>query len=170
MRSSGIVRAEHSPSHIEPQAGQVTEDGSEVARGKKPWDVLQQREARSYSAKDCGGLGPEVAGVVGSGSLAGDGEGLAGEAARNHVRNAAIALGRSAGEKVAHVTEDGGRIKNAIRDARRENRLAVGLDFDVADSSPAEEAMGAEESSAGAGEEGELTHTPTLQEGPLMGN
>jgi len=111
VRRAAIVRSEHRPFRIEPERGQVSEYGSEVGVRSEPWDVLQQRESRSYSAKNVCGFGPEVALVGVSESLAGDGEGLAGKARRNHIDQASIALGPSVSEKRSNVPEDRGAIK-----------------------------------------------------------
>ena len=64
------------PFRVIPALGQVAENSSEP-QGKVPWDVLQERVSWSYVANDAEGFGPEVSGVMFSGSLARVAEGLA---------------------------------------------------------------------------------------------
>jgi hypothetical protein len=78
-------------------------------------------------------LGPEVAVVGTSLSLAGDGEGLTGEAPRNHIRNASVLSGVACSNELPDIPEDGGRINPAVLNPRLEGFLAIGFVFDVAD-------------------------------------
>lgn len=71
MRCADVVRAEHRPLRIEPEAGQVSENVSE-APGKQPWDVFQEDEAGSSLANHPGDFRPEPSVVVGAAALAGD--------------------------------------------------------------------------------------------------
>jgi len=105
------ARAEHAPFRIEPERGQVTEDGSEVAVVNESWTVLQERESWSNHAKAFGSLGPHVAGVVGSGSLPGDAERLAGESGGDDIHSSSEPRAVAGSEKLSDVPEDRGRIK-----------------------------------------------------------
>lgn len=77
MRRSDIVRSQHTPFRIVPAFGKVTQDGIEISRGKKPWDVLKECVAGSYLANDAECIGPHVAVVICTSTFTGNGEGLA---------------------------------------------------------------------------------------------
>jgi hypothetical protein len=57
VRSSGIVRSEHSPFRIEPHRGQVTEDDVKPSKSEH-WRVLHEHESGSYFANDSRHLSP----------------------------------------------------------------------------------------------------------------
>lgn len=84
MRCTGVGRSYSDPLRRPPDVGKVSED-SVKAQSEVTSDVLQQRESRSQVAKGIADVRPEVTLIVGSLSLAGMGEGLAGIAAREDV-------------------------------------------------------------------------------------
>ena len=136
VRGANIVNSQHTPSDTVPERGQVTDDLAEVASsipGKESWHVFSEHVSGSNLPHHLGELRPKVAVVGASLALAGNGEGLAGKASRNHVRNALILSGVSCSNELPHVPEDGGRINAAIRNPRLEDRLAIAFVFDVAD-------------------------------------
>ena len=59
VRSAGIVRAQHSPSSIEPHRGQVPENSSKSTRSEH-WAVFHEDEAGSNLANDPGHLSPKA--------------------------------------------------------------------------------------------------------------
>ena len=146
-----VVGSQHCPVRIEPRCGQITEDSPEILVPKKARDVFQECETGSYFANDPDGVGPHVAGVVGAALLSGDAEGLAREARRDDIHDSTP----GASVEIPHVRPDRERIEQAVRLAREEYRLPVGIVLDGADCSPAKQA-GAEQAATGTGEESEF--------------
>lgn len=77
MRRTDLGCGEQTPLRIEPESGKVLENDVE-SQPKVSWDILKEHERRAALSDDARDVRPEVAGVVGAASLAGDGEGLAG--------------------------------------------------------------------------------------------
>lgn len=82
---------EHSPFRIEPQRGQVSEDGGESV-AHEAGDVLQEDEAGSHVAAKGGDERPEPPLVLFALPFAGDAPGLTGEAGGEHVALNASAI------------------------------------------------------------------------------
>jgi len=89
LAGTNVFRSQHAPFRIVPERGQVSENGSEVGVSNETWDVLQEREARSYLANDPSGIGPEIALVSVGLALAGDTERLARKTGGNAIDAAA---------------------------------------------------------------------------------
>jgi len=106
VRRADVVRSEHRPFRIEPERGQLPENVSEVGLSKEAWDVLQEREGRSNSAKNVGGSGPHVPRVFLRPARARDAERLAWETGRHEIHASSEAASVAAGEG-SDVAEDG---------------------------------------------------------------
>jgi hypothetical protein len=94
MRRSAAGRAEQAPFRIEPELGQVPENGSERSASvdrNDPWDVLQHDPLRSYLAKDACDVMPEAGSVsvLDAGPFTGCADVLAGEARSDEIHCAA---------------------------------------------------------------------------------
>lgn len=135
MRRADIGSAQHSPSRVIPERGQVTEDSSESASNES-WAVFHEDVARSNLANDASELGPEAgAFAVDACALAGDADVLAGKAARNHVNNSSP---RSS-VKGPNVIPNRERREKAVILSGDKNACGIGIEFDGADGSPSEE-------------------------------
>ena len=88
MRGADVVRSEHTPLRIEPEGGKVPEHGVE-SQGKVPWHVLEEDQRRRGLFDDPSDVRPEVARVVGTTSVPGDAERLAGVAGRDEIHASA---------------------------------------------------------------------------------
>lgn len=153
MRRADVARSEHAPLRIEPCLGQLSENGPEVPVSKETWHVLQEREARSYSANDPNRLGPEVPLVVSSELLSGRAERLAGKSAGDDIDAASP---RRAVERADVIVDlEGG--EDPVSLSGEEHGAAVGVLLDGADRSPSEQ-HGSIETAACACEQRQLTH------------
>jgi len=74
--------------------------------------------------------------VVGSGSLACDGKGLAGESARHDINQSLICVGVPVTDECSDIAEDWGIVQNPIGNAGRYHPLAVVVYFHVPNMSP----------------------------------
>lgn len=127
--------AQHSPSRIIPQLGQVSENTSKPSRSEH-WRVLHEDEARSNFTDDSGHLHPHPASLaLDSGSLAGGADVLTGKPARNHVNNPPP---RSS-VKGANVIPNRERRENAFILPAAQNSSGVGFPLDSADGAPLKE-------------------------------
>jgi hypothetical protein len=136
MWGTNIGSSQHTPPDIKPHFGQVTDDLAEVASsipGKESWHVLSEHVSGSNLPHHFSELGPEVSVVCGTLSLSCNGEGLAGKAPRNQIRNASVLSGVACSNELPDIPEDGGRINPAVLNPRLEGFLAIGFVFDVAD-------------------------------------
>lgn len=107
VAGANVGRAYTTPLRIEPERGQVPENGAHspesiicwpsqiivgvsVAIGveEEPWDVLEEAKFGSDFSDDPGDIGPDPPGVVGSRSLASQRKGLAREAGRDDMNSA----------------------------------------------------------------------------------
>jgi hypothetical protein len=89
MGRASVGSAQHSPSSIKPQRGQVSENSSKPPNSEH-WAVLHKDESRSYFANDAGHFSPESAALsVKASALTGAGQILAREASRHHFNSAA---------------------------------------------------------------------------------
>jgi hypothetical protein len=86
---ANVPGSEHCPFRIEPERGKVSEDDVESS-SKEPWDVLSDDVAGSKKANESGELGPEPPLVGLRESLTGETDGLAGEAAGEHVDSGCV--------------------------------------------------------------------------------
>jgi len=85
--SVGVVCSKHSPSRIEPQFGQVSENSSKPPRSEH-WRVLHVDAPGSYFTNDPSHFHPEPAShSIEAVAVAGDADILAGKAARYDVNN-----------------------------------------------------------------------------------
>ncbi len=154
VRSAGIVSSQHRPSDTVPERGQGTDDAPEVSSsipGSKSWNVFSEHESGSNLAYNLGERGPHIAFVGTPGSLAGDGEGLTGKVATNHVRNATILSGCPRSNELPHVSEDGSHIEQAVGLPRFEDRLREAFPLDVPDAAVSEDGVG-KDAAPGSGE------------------
>lgn len=83
MRGAERSCAESRPLRIEPELGKVGQHSAQLGRAQS-WHVLDDDDGRHRFADDARVVGPEVALVCGSKSLAGDAVGLARESAADH--------------------------------------------------------------------------------------
>lgn len=67
---ANVVGSQHAPVRIVPRFGQITEDSPKIFVPKKSRHVFQERESGSYFANDPNCVGPEVALIVHSLTLA----------------------------------------------------------------------------------------------------
>jgi hypothetical protein len=147
----GVVCAEHSPSCIEPHAGQVSENSTQPPRSEH-WAVLHKHESWSYLANDPRHFGPESrAGPVNSPSGSCNADVLAGEASRYDINNSSPWKP----VKSFHVGPDWERLETSIVLPLRQNGRRVGITFNGAHGSPAKE-VPAEYSSTSACEKSQL--------------
>lgn len=117
-------------------------------------------------AKYLDGLRPHVAGVVRSGLLPGNAEGLAGESPGDDINQALIASGVPISEECSDIAEDRGSVEHPVFDPLLEHSLAVGVELDVADCSPPEQPA-PEESTAAAREERQFIHSKPVGLRPI---
>ena len=135
VRCPGIVCAQHSPSRIIPQRGQVAKHSVEASNSKH-WRVFHEDESGSYFANDSGKFSPESgAFAVDSCALSGCADVLAREAARDDIHQATPRLAVEG----SHVVPDREGFEAAVILAGDEHAPGVGLNFDGADGSPPEE-------------------------------
>jgi hypothetical protein len=119
-----VRRGETLPFRIEPEAGQSPENLSEPASSRSdPWDVLQEHEAGSHHSDDVLDLGPEPPFVVGTPSLAGTRERLAGEPGRDEIHPSAPRRAIEGDEVVPHRS----RIQDLVFHPRHEAGRRVGV-------------------------------------------
>ena len=119
------------PSHI-PQRGQVGKDCPDVSSAKEAWHVLKQDASRSNDANNVPRGGPHISLVVFCGLLSGNGEGLAGKARSNHVRNSSVLLGCTGLCELTHISENWRGRQVSVCDAGRDDALAVVAKFNIA--------------------------------------
>jgi hypothetical protein len=133
--------------------GQVSEYSSETPRNER-WGVFHEHESRFHLANDASVLSPEA------GALATDPGALSGAAN--------VLTRKSAGDDVdvpapgapvegAHVVPHGEPRQGSVALSGEQHPPAVGINLDSADGMEPEKA-GSQETSSGAGEEGELSH------------
>jgi hypothetical protein len=135
MRRADIGSAQHSPSRVIPERGQVTEDSSESASNES-WGVLHKDVARSNLANDASELGPEAGAFsVNASALSCDADVLTGKAARNHVNTSSP---RSS-VKGPNVIPNRERREKAVILSGDKYACGVGVEFDGADGSPSEQ-------------------------------
>ena len=171
VRGTDIVSSQHCPPNTVPERGQVTDDLPEVGAsipGKQSWNVLSEHVSGSNLAYNVAEGGPHVSLVCVSALLAGAGEGLAGKAACNHVRNASVLGCPASGDELSDIPEDGSHIDAAVRLAGLEDLLTVGLPLDVADAAVSEQAVG-EHAASSTGEEVKDIHTPSTGQEEAIG-
>ena len=89
VEQAGVGSAEHSPSCIIPQSGQVSENGSQPPRSEH-WAVFHEHEWRLNLANDSGHLGPQSASRSGdsltsAGRVGGNADVLTGESSAHNV-------------------------------------------------------------------------------------
>jgi hypothetical protein len=131
----GIVCAQHSPSRIIPQRGQVPENNAEPPRSEN-WRVFHERVSRSNLANDAGHFSPQSGALSGdSGAFAGCADVLARESSRNHVNNASP-WPSVKGANIIPNRE--GRQKSVILSGDK-YACCVGVSFDGAHGSPVEQ-------------------------------
>jgi len=136
--------------HFFQLAGDDIKSESEV-----PGDVLEEAPLGLTLADDAGDLGPEVAWVVGPGSLTRNAERLARIAAMNNVNESAP----RSGVELLEVAPDGSAVKDSIRHPGEEDVLWVRLDLDVTDRPVAGDGeMEPKVEPTDAGTEGETIH------------
>ena len=145
------------PLRIEPQGGQVSENGVEASNSESA-DVFHEDESRSYLANEASVFAPESRpeAVVEPGALAGVADVLTRETASNEIHDATP---RSAVEG-GNVVPDRRRIQPAFRHARDQDRSRIDFPLHETDgtggtSEAGEESPDAELEAGGSGEEGE---------------
>lgn len=134
----------------------VTEDRPEVSKSKQSWDVLQEREACSYFAKNPCDLGPEVPFVLVSPSLSGLGEWLAREPARNEIHESTPRATIEGSSVVPHREQR----EVTVRLPPQEDFSAVRVDLNCGEYAMAKE-YGSKDPATSAGKECQLIHATT---------
>lgn len=104
VRRTDFCRREQARRRRVAQAPKLSEDGLKP-EGDVTGDVFEEDPFRGAFADDPGDLGPEVAGIVGTGPFSGCAEGLAGISGEDDVESAA----EGAGIETAQIVPDGGR-------------------------------------------------------------
>ena len=145
-RTSGAC-SQHSPSSIEPQRGQVSENDSQPPRSEH-WGVFHEHESRSYLANHSGHLAPESRSfTVDPRALARAGDVLTGKPTRDDV-NAPPPRSPVEG---AHVIPDREAGEDAVTLPGEQHATAVGIKLDSADGYVSEQEI-SEDSATGSGE------------------
>jgi hypothetical protein len=129
MAGTHVGRSESEPFRIEPELGQVSEDKGEASPSNERWDVLQEREPRSYLPKHSGKIRPDPAVVVGAVAGAGDTPWLAGEPGRDEIHLSTPASAIEGG----NVVPDRRRIHEPLFHARHQARGGIGFPLHVTD-------------------------------------
>ena len=125
MRRSHLVRGQHAPLRIEPQAGQVPENSPEPL-SDEPRDVLQEHERRFHLANDPNDFWPEPALVCDTTAPAGEGPGLTREARSEAIHDATPRLAVERG----NVVPERSRTKGRVFHPRHEDGRRKGFPFD----------------------------------------
>ena len=112
VRRADFCRAEQARRRSVAQAPKLSQDGFK-AEGDVPRDVFEEDPLGGTFPNDAGDLGPEVAGIVGTATLAGRTEGLAGIAGEDDIEGPV----KGPGIEAAQVVPDGGwgEISGALR-------------------------------------------------------
>jgi hypothetical protein len=151
VRGANVGSSQHCPATVIPDRGQVTED-SPKSPNKERWAVLHEHVSGSNVANDAGHVEPQSRPfAVDAGAPAGDADVLAGEAPRNHVNTASP---RSP-VKGANVIPDREGRENSVVLSGDKNACGPRVALDSADRAHARK-LAAEDSSPGAGEQGEF--------------
>jgi hypothetical protein len=136
--SSDATSAEHSPSRIEPQRGQVSENSSKP-ESNEVCRVFHEDVARSYLANDSGHLHPQSASLAVDACPESCGANvLTGKSACDDV---GMSLPRSPVER-ADVIPDRETLEHAVSLSGEERGSAVGSNFNSADGNVPEELVG----------------------------
>ncbi|WMB15593.1 hypothetical protein O4G19_01585 [Akkermansia muciniphila] len=135
VRGSHVVRSQHHPFRIVPDRGQVSEYSSKPARSEN-WGVFHEDELWSNFANNAEHFPPQSRTfAVDAGAFACRGNVLARKASRYHVNKAAP---RSS-VKGAYVIPNRARREYAVILAGEQYACGVGIEFDGADGSDAEQ-------------------------------
>jgi hypothetical protein len=153
VRGAHVVRSQHRPSRIVPEAGQVSENGAEVpnrlacpvsqpvsvriASGtpKDSRDILGEDESGSDFFDDSGEVRPQVSLVGSAFSLSGDGMRLAREPSSDNVDSSSEEMPREG----SHVIVDGESREGSVRLSGEQHGSPVTVAFDSADRRPSKE-------------------------------
>jgi hypothetical protein len=128
VRGANVSSAQHSPSRIKPESGQVSEPPFEaIGMSKSAPDIFQQDAVRSYFANDPRHVRPEIAVVVGPALLAGVGVGLARESSSDEIHRSAP---RAAVEG-AEIVPDKSLIQNLFLHPRHESGRCKAVPLNV---------------------------------------
>jgi hypothetical protein len=130
VRRAHVGRTETSPFDIEPDGGKVGKHVGEPKR-KVSSDVLTEQERRVALLKDSIDLGPEVALVVVSAAVAGDGEGLTGIPRNDEIHRATPASASEGSE----IVEDRSLIQRRLRHPFHEAGCGESVPLDQAHTS-----------------------------------
>jgi hypothetical protein len=154
LGAAGISGAQHSPSRIKPQDGQVCENCAHPSTQQR-CDVLHEDESGSNLANDSGHLSPEAGALAFNSSLVpGVADVLAREASRHHINNTSP---RPPVEG-AYVVPHGEGLQAPVVLALEEDSGGALVSFDGADGAPPKETA-AENPSTSACEKSQLIHT-----------
>ena len=126
VRRANVGRAETRPLRIEPERGQIPENGSEAV-SNDGWHVLQEDEPRSHVANDAEDKGPEPSLVFESALRSSDAEWLARKPGSDEIHAATEEFAREGFE----IVEDRRAIQGRIRHPRHESARRVGVPLDV---------------------------------------
>lgn len=129
MGRADVGRSKHVPFRSAPERGQVGEHGIKPARGKQPWDVLQEDVTRSNVAKDPDDVRPDPPLVLDAAPLAGGAVRLAGETGSDEIHAATPRATVEGGD----VRPDRRRIQLPVFHARRQHGSGIGFPLHVTD-------------------------------------
>jgi hypothetical protein len=153
VRCPGIGSAQHSPSRIVPQRGQVSEYDTKPPRSEN-WAVFHEAVTWSYLANDPGHLSPQAASFAGNPNTSTGGtDVLAGKPARNHVNNS---LPWSS-VKGADIRPNREWFKKSVVLPLCQNGCGVGITFNGADGTPSKQ-VAPEYAATSACEKSQLIH------------
>jgi hypothetical protein len=125
VRRADLCRREQARRRRVAQSPKLSQDGFK-AEGDMPGDVLEEDPFGAAFADDAGDVGPEVARIVGPGSLASRTEGLAGVSGKDRIEGAA----EGPGVEAAQVGPDRGWGEIPCALGGDENRPGPVLPFD----------------------------------------
>lgn len=150
MRRADFLRRKESRCNPETHRDQIAGDHVEP-NPQMPGDVFEEDEAGARLLDDPGDVRPEVAGILGTLSLARGAEGLAGVARRDDIHPAAPRSAVEGGKLVP----DRCRCQGLLRHPGHEGGRSVAFPLDVTHSAiPGEGDVEAELEASGAGAEG----------------
>jgi hypothetical protein len=133
--SAGMVRAQNSMLRVEPQRGQVSENGSETSNSEH-WGVLHVDVSGSYFANDASELRPESRLLsLDACTLAGCADVLTRESAANNVDCSSPRFPVKGGD----VIPDGEGLEMAFALSGEEHVPAIGINFNSADGAPSKQ-------------------------------
>jgi hypothetical protein len=128
VRGADGCRWNKVPFRSPPARGQRGEDGIQAARGKKPWDVFDEKEPSAHLATDAPDVRPKPSIVVAPLAATSEAVWLAGEPCSDEIH---LSTPRAANKR-GQVVPDRSRIQGLFCHPRHEDGCSVGLPLDSA--------------------------------------